>query len=581
MAALAQSRRPYRPADTGTKPKRFEGGPEVSVPEEYAVSPDWSGDQEDSPLDPSGSSDGGGSNIYRDGAMNTPISQFPGSSVDYYDGTDLAKQFQNNRNLTQNEGDRYDTLFGGENSRRLGLENAALLRGQDLYGDLERTPGYTPQEQDRINREGEYYGLLNEDYGSNFLTDEEKQGITGDPYSAMNQLRPEELQNRNQTAYNSSRGYISDTGDQLNQSYGNLKDGLYGAVGEDLKLSGGYQGSISNIENTTDDRVWGAAKNPNLSMSGEYGRQAGMSDQEVEDAATQGGQAVGANYRSAVQDLERQAAASGNSSPLAVAAMRSQFEDQNAVAQADAVNNARLGARSMQRDAATGVEKTRLGAEQYKTGAEMDAGMGMGRFAADVETNRENMRLGATRDISNRNLGIASQLGDTSRANATYMGDRNLQNTRDWADRGQDAEKFNQQMGYGAARTAEQQQSDRAGAVATNRQGVNMDNQANRYNRGYQVASTQSGINTGIADARRTGQQELRNYYTGQQQYQGGQANQQQQNMLQNRSQTQQGRNTASQGSAGWELGNKNAPGFWQKHVAPVVSSVAQLKPKG
>jgi hypothetical protein len=492
--------------------------------------------------------------------------QTPGlgsGQVPYYDGRDIAEQYQNNRNLEQGEGDLFRQYFKDQASGRYGMERAALEKSNQLYSDLERTPGYTQQESDaqlgnRADGGNDFRDLLNADYGSNFLTEEEQSQMRGDPYAARGELNANILNDTNTTAFNASRGYIDNAQDKLNQNYDVTKDSLNSAIGEDLKLSGRYQDDLSNIQNVTGDRVWGAATDEDLDMSGEYGRQAGMTDQEVEDTAAMGGQAVGARSRAAIQDLERAAAASGNSSPLAVAAMRAQFEDQNTVNSADATVNARLGARAQQRDAATGVENTRSAAERYKANAQIGAGMDLGNMAIDAETNKEGMRLNSARDISNRRLGAASQVGQMGERSAMYTGDQNLQAERDWANRAADAGKFNQSMAYGATRDAEAQASNRAAGIAENRQGVNMSNQGNQYNRGYQVNSRMADTSGRIADARRQGQQETRGYYTGQQQYQGQQGNASDRNALQNRQQTQQGRNAATGGSAAWELGNKN-----------------------
>lgn len=529
--------------------------------------------------------DTSGNDFYNQSASQTPISGMPSSSVPYYSGSDIAQQYTNNRNTEQNQGDMFGEYFGGEASRRNGLENAALLKSNQLYSGLEQNPGYTQDEIDaqlgnRADGGNDYRDLLNTDYQSNYLTPDEQSNIRGNPYDPMSQLHPEELSGNNNTAFNASQGYIQGGRDQLNGNYANTSAGLNDAITPDLGMDSGYSGSISNIENVTDKRLQGAAGNPGLDMSGEYGRQAGMSDQEVADTAAMGGQAAGARSRAAIQDLERQAAADGNSSPLAVAAMRSQFEDQNAVAGADATVNAQLAARNQQRDAATGVEGTRLGAERYKTGAQIQAADSMGNLATAAETNREKMRMSGAQDISNRKLGVASQLGQIGRENAMYTTDADLKNEADWAARGQQGTEFNQNTAYNASRNAEQQQADRAAGIATNRQGTSQANQGNQFNRGYQVNATLSGANKGIADARRSGQQEARGYYTGQQQYQGGMGQQQNQNMLQNRQQTQAGRQAATNGSAAWELGNKNF-GFTSNLMRNLGSGIGSGAAKG
>ena len=536
------------------------------------------------PYDPNGGmADTSGYDFYNQSAASTPISAVQPSSVPFYGGSDIAQQFVNNRNLEQNVGDRFEGYFQGEGSRRAGLENAALLKSGQLQGQLEQTPGYTGQEAaaimgDRGDGGNAYRDLLNVDYGSNQLTPEERASITGDPSAAGRAFDPNILNATNETAFNAGAGYIQNAQDRLGQSYDVQKDAFGNAIDPGkLGLSGGYQSASDAVLNTTGGRVWDAATDRNLDMSSEYGRQAGMSDQEVADTAALGGQAVGARSRSAIQDLERQAAASGNASPLAVAAARREFEDQSAVGMADATVGAQLAARDAQRRAATGVEGTRLASQQYKTGAQIGAGLNLGRLAQGAMDTREGLRLGAERDISNRNLGAASQLGQVSRDMATYGADRQLQNEENWANRASRAGEFNQTSAYGAAADAERAAAERAAMLGTNRQNINQANQGNQFNRGYQVNATLSGASADIANARRQGQQENRGYYAGQQQYQGGQQNQQQQNMLQNRQQTQTGRNQSTSGSADWELGNKNAPNWFTKNVLPAVQAVTNF----
>lgn len=567
---LTRSRAPVRPY----RPMATVQGDEQADPASQVASAN-------APYDPNGGmQDTSGFNLYGESAGRTPLSTLAPASVPFYDGTDLAKQYQNNRNTQQNEGDRLEGYFGGESSRRSGLENAALLKSGQLQTELERTPGYTSQEAGDITRGEDYKKLLGTDYDSNFLTPEERAAAIGDPHAASAAFDPSILRNTNETAFNANSGNVSGTRDKLSQGLATMKSEMGDAVDPSkLGLSRGYQAGSDAVLNATGDRVWDAATSEGLDMSGEYGRQAGMTDQEVSDTAAMGGQAVGARSRSAIQDLERQAAASGNSNPLAVAAARREFEDQNAVQSADATVNAQLAARDAQRKAATGVEGTRLSSEQYKTGAQIGAGMDLGRFAQGALDTREGMRLGSEQDISSRRLGVASQVGQAGRDDARWAGERQIQNENDWADRAHDAGKFDQNAAYSAAAAAEREAADRAMAVATNRQGTNQTNQNNQFNRGYQVNATLSGGAATVADARRQGQQENRNYYQGQQQYQGAQGAQQQQNLLTNRAQTQQGVDKATEGSAGWELGNKQSGNWFTKNVIPLVNTAAKFKP--
>lgn len=418
------------------------------------------------------------------------------------------------------------------------------------------------------------------------------------------------------------------------------------------QFAGDLRSAYSNPELAMSDQYGGelqnAYSNEALGTTDEYGRQAGMTDQEVADTASMGGQAVGAQTRAAIQDLDRAAAAQGNSDPLAVAAMRSQMNDQGLVNNADATVHAQLAARAQQRQAAQGVEGTRLGAQQYQTAAELaslqdvehtrlgaqqyrtgaamsgindieqtrlgaqqyqtaaemsglqdvehtrlgaeqyranarmnaaqgvestrlganqfqaglqaQAGTNMGNMSLNATAQREAMRLAALQGQTGMQMSAAGQLGQYAQGNAMYTGDQQQRNVGNYQQYGNAAGMYNQTAQYQSLAAADQAAADRAAMLATNRQSTGLTNQGNQYNRGYQVQNQLSGLQQGIADRTLQGQQSVRDYYTGQQQYQGQQGNQAAANLLTNRAQTQQGVNQATQGSAAWELGNRQSP---------------------
>jgi hypothetical protein len=297
-----------------------------------------------------------------------------------------------------------------------------------------------------------------------------------------------------------------------------------------------------------------------------------MTDQEVADTAAMAGEAAGAGTRANIQDLERNAAASGNSDALAVAAMRSQYMDQGAVNQADAVANAQLAARAQQRQAATGVEQTRLGANQYQAGATIGAGEAMGNLATGATTQEEAMRMAGAQDVSNRQLGIAQTLGTVGQQNANTIGNEGITQAQNLQQGGLQAGEFSQGAAANYASAGDAAAAARAAAIAANRQTTAQNNQGNQFNRGYQVNSQLSNLYGQTGAARIAGQNNQQNFWAGQQNYQGGQKQAANTNLLNTQQLQQQGTNQATAGNAQWELGNKNSPNWFTKNVVPLVA---------
>jgi hypothetical protein len=422
--------------------------------------------------------------------------------------TDPYERFTQDRTSWYDRGNRIDSDLQGETVYRRGEEQRYGGMMDRAAQDLYETPGYTPQEQAGIMREGESYNLLNEDYSSNFLTPGEMEEIRGDPYRSERYYNPGDLDRRN----NETAGYVYDS---LNQTEGALTDnvahtraGVNAAIDPSkLGLSQEYRGNQDAVLNTTAGEVYGAIDPSRLRMDAEYARQAGMSDDEVETTVQAAERNIGNRYRSAVGDLERSAAESGNASPLAIAAARARLERQSAVDAADAGTDAYLAARQAQRDAATGVEGTRLGAEQTYSGLRSGAAMDLGGMASGAVSERERLRQGSEQDISSRQMEGALQTGGMAQDAITYAGNSRTSNLQQIGDRGQQTGQWSQGTGIDMAGRNEQAASDRGGYIATNRQGVNQGNQAARFDRGFAVNEAQSGRTQTVGDARRQGQQ--------------------------------------------------------------------------
>lgn len=502
--------------------------------------------------------------------------------ISYQGGNDINKQYVNNRDMNQGQGDAFEGEFSQDVQNRRNMESDFGGRAFDAYGQLEQTPGYTGQESEDILRQQDIEGLRDGvNYGQNYLDSWENDAIRGNPYGGMDYLDPEGLTNTNYDNFQRTMGGVNNTESKLGANVNDTRSAMQSSINPDaLRQSEDYKKWTGAVLDTTGNKVWDAATNKDLDMSGEYARQGGMTDDEVTAQGTTAGQALGAGYRSAVQDLERQAAASGNASPLAVAAARRQFEDQNAVGQADAVSTATGQARQMQREAAQNVENTRAAANRYKSNAQMQAGTDMGRFAQDTLNTVEANRQATERDLSNRSMDVAQTTGQMGQQAGMYTGAQGLAALESNANREYQAGLHNETARVGQFNRGETANAEREAMLGTNRQAVSQANQNATWNRGYQANQALSNRNTGVADARRQGQQENRNYLTGQQSYQGQQGNVANQARLTNRSQTQQGNQAATQGLGNYELGQKSAPGVLDK-INKVISIGSKISSMG
>jgi hypothetical protein len=515
---------------------------------------------------------GGGGARYSPG-QSGPIAQPPGPSSirqgqesgnlafdprtrDVYDM--WAQERNNAFGQEQQFGQQFGADAGYYQSRGRGYDNLV----PDLYQDIwAGGGGYNPREREGImgpqSGPNSFDSLSwnDQDAEGNFLTDDERTQIGGDPYGAFNYFggQQDKLEawaggandNQRETVNELRRGYGGAiNGEKLGMS-GDYVQNLYGSLNE------GRQGMTGAID-TEGGRMYQTANDPNLGITDDYRRRADMTDAEVDQAAYSGANKVGSRYRAATDDLERRALQSGQASPLAIAAQREQFERMSAADGADAAVNAELNARQQQRDAVTGIERTRLGAEQYRSGLRMDAAgrvmnarvgaadrlMGAGMDAAQGV---EGTRLGAERDISNRQMRAAEGTYDAAGSTERQIGDRMTDIGKYGATRGSDL--------YGRG---EEMASNRATGIATNRQGARQYNQGQQWNRGIGINDRMSDRSTTIANARLGDTREGRAAASGQQNYFGNQYNTSTGRQLSTWQTGMEGRQGAVRGYGGW-----------------------------
>lgn len=428
---------------------------------------------------------------------------------------DPNRMYRNVQNIGYNLGSGINADLYNQTQQQYGLYGQYGNLANQAYSQLAQTPGYTQDEQQNIIRQQGYQGAMTtpEQYASLGPTGSESAGMTGDTGSYGDYFNPQQFNDLNQA--------------NENMQYANVD-----------RAGAAQQGAIGGLQS-----AYGQAIDPTkLRTSAGYMQQAGMTDAEVEQAAQAAERNVGTQYGAAMDDVRRRAAASGNASPMAIAAATSRLQNQQSVATADAATDARLAARGQQRQAATGVEQTRLGAEQGLTGMEM----------------------GAAGNVAGQQMGAAQYQGGLSQAAQNQI----LANQMG-------AAQYTTGMGTSIRQAQDTANTQRAAQLYGIRQGNTQYGQQSTYQQGMGVNQALSAGYANAAQQRMQGQQQYRGFLTGQQgqalgAYQTGQGQR-----IQNYNALTGGMNANAAQWGNWQLGKASQPTGFQQAVAIGAGALA------
>lgn len=356
----------------------------------------------------------------------------------------------------------------------------------EAYGQLAANPGYNPDLEKQINQDYGQYRTSAEALGQQFLSPTEQAQISGNPYVSMSYLNPEKLE-----------GMQGQYQDQAMNAVGRLKQGLNDAIDPSvLKQSQSYQNSVTGATGALNAAANDSANTIDPSFAARQ-----MSDADVQEMKTAAGTNVGNRYRSSMDEINRNAAASGLSAGATADSME-RMNRASAVDSADAMTNADIAAKQAQFGRAQSIEQQRAAEQQYATGAKMSAAA----TGAGLAGQEESMRQAGEQYLTGAKMGAAAT-GGQAEINQSNTGYQNFSN----------AEQFNQQMGASYAKAAEQAASDRAGTIAANRQATTQNVENTAYNQGVQTAqATSQGAQT-VGNAQISGQNAYRNFLTGEQ----------------------------------------------------------------
>src|ERR1700744_6036779 len=279
--------------------------------------------------------------------------------------------FAANRNQISNTGNLIGQEAGNELNYYQPLQQQYTSAENQALNNLAQTPGYTSQEAGQINTDYSQFntspdqwnqinstlnsgmqgeGAMLNQYQSNLggqlgQYQSNLSGTTGDYQSGV--------ENSAQQFGTGVQGALDSSGQSVNNAVGSLGQGLNAA-----------QGPFGAL-NT-------AVNNPALGFDPNNTEQQ-MTDQDVNNLVTQAGTTVGDQFSAQKNAIAQAAAAQGNTSPEALAAMERDLTTQGAATAGDSMTNARIAAEQAQYQRAASIEGQREGATQTQAGLQATA----------------------------------------------------------------------------------------------------------------------------------------------------------------------------------------------------------------
>lgn len=339
-----------------------------------------------------------------------------------------------------------------------------------------------------------------------------------------------------------------------------------------FNLDPSYRPAIGQALGTEASTLNSAVNNPNLQLSNQFNQNYQFTPQDAQNMTNAAMLGAGQMYAAQNQQLATQAAAQGNASPLAIAAMQQQNNLQSANSQSQAALNAAVQAKQMGLGVTQTAEQMRLGTAQDIAASQMQAGESLAGTQIGAQNSMQQMALNGAQMGQGLNLQANLGAGQLGQSASQYAG--NLMNSAG-------------QYGVGAEQQgnmyADTSGSNRALGLAQNQQQTGMYNQATAYNQNMGVNNAMSnryqgvyGANQGYLGQYAGAMQNNQQFYqSGANQNWGQQANVygQQQNAYNN--QYNQMRNTATSAYG------MQQPGLWSKLGGAAINALGAAASAG
>jgi hypothetical protein len=477
-----------------------------------------------------------------------------------------------NAGMAGSWGQNMDSSLASQAQYAQGLEDYYRAPMNQAASQLAQTPGYTDQELQNILGTQQYQsGMTTPDqYAALDPTQTEQAGMAGNPNSLYNYFNPDQLNQVNSDAAQAQRSDYGTASQNINNALSGQQQANNGALNSqesELRtavlpaLQGAYNthaGNVGTALGNASSSINASVNNPNLGLNLKPEDYL-MSNDQVQQMENQASQAVQNSGQTQMDAIKRAAAASGNSDPMAIAALQFQNNRQSLQAGADAQTNAALAAQAQQRQLAMNYAGANLGAAQTQAGMNVGAQENMASQNVGAEQNllaqqnaAANSYEGMQMNLTGQQLSANNALAGNQMQGGQYLGSTGVGMEQGIGQQAQNTGQYVTNTGTSIAGNVNQLQTQNANQQYQTRLQNAMYGQQNTFNQNTAVQDRQSAAYQSAANARQTGQNNFLNWATGQ----TGQAVGQQQTANQQRI-----------GAAGTALGAMNtATGQWGQY---------------
>ena len=495
-----------------------------------------------------------------------------------YSTEDAKKQILNNLKSGTDQGNQLMQY----------LQNTSVNQGQaadywgrqaaESYGDLS---GYSPEEQSNIIREQELKGAMTtgDQYNQMYLDSGEMNAMMGDP-SSYRTLNAAGLNTLDSTGNANILGAQNDLASGLTAATGQHA-GLYeGAVDPSkMSMASSYAPGVEADLAAGGSAIRSTIDPTKLSLSNAFTDNYGLTPEMQQEMVNQAGRTVGTRYAALQDSAAAQAAAQGNTSPMAVAAHAARLNAQEAGVAGDTMANARLAASTEAANRLKTQEQMRLDAERGISSAQTGVEQGLLATGLGARQSTESMRLGSEQELSSQIMARAQQLGISYEDAAKTIGASGINTQQDIRNSGLSTAKYINEQASEQNRAADEAQAARSAALATNRQSTAQYIPAQQWSQGSAANTALSSRYTGVADQAQALEKERRAFETGQQSYYGTNAQDTNKTLTSAYGAKTGAANEAAGQTARYDTEMAKVPSLWEKVVGAGVEVAKAAQP--